>query len=371
MVGAWSDRLGRRRPFILVGYLLWALATAAYPVAGWAGSVAAGVALVIGLDALMTAFGSAANDACFSAWVTDVTSTEVRGRVEGLLQAMPVLATAIGMGLSGLLIERFGYTFFFLALGALVLVTGLAGGLLVRDSAQPAGRPDSGQPGPGVAGLLLRVFRPAEVRARRDLYLVFGAMAVVGVAVQVTVPYEVIYLNQHLGLSKATAGLLTSTVAPVLLVLAVPVGWLTDRGHGYRVLVAGTVVAAAGGVYFAQTRSLVLLVVFGTAKSVVFLLAIVLVAWHRQLLPDQARGAYQGVRLVFAVMLPMLLGPALGAWLTRAYGQTTTLDGVVATVPPPLLYRVSAGVLLAGLVPVLLLRRARRRDGLGPPGSLG
>lgn len=134
LMGAWSDRLGRRKPFIAVGYVAWALSVAAYPAAAAATSVTLAIVLVVLLHAVMTFFGSTANDAAFNAWVTDVTHMGNRGRIDGLLQVMPVLATMIGMGASGFLIDRFGYTPFFLTLGGLVLVMGLVGSALLHDS---------------------------------------------------------------------------------------------------------------------------------------------------------------------------------------------------------------------------------------------
>ena len=41
--------------------------------------------MVVVADAVMTFFGSTANDASFSAWTTDITDTTNRGRVEGLI----------------------------------------------------------------------------------------------------------------------------------------------------------------------------------------------------------------------------------------------------------------------------------------------
>ncbi|HHT14019.1 MAG TPA: MHS family MFS transporter, partial [Propionibacterium sp.] len=38
-MGAWSDRVGRRKPFIVVGYLLWGLSVAVYPAAAEARAV--------------------------------------------------------------------------------------------------------------------------------------------------------------------------------------------------------------------------------------------------------------------------------------------------------------------------------------------
>ncbi len=360
VAGAASDRIGRRKPFILVGYVLWAASTMAYPAAAWPRSVAVAVFLVIALDALMTFFGSMANDAAFNAWVTDVTVPGNRGVVEGFLAVLPVLAVVIGMGASGALIDRFGYEAFFLSLGGLVLAMGLGGGLLLREARPVPGASPQGSR-PPLRTVLAHILSPAELKARRELYLVFAAMALYGIAYQVVAPYEIIYLNATLGISKSAVGVITAMVAPVLILFSLPIGRLTDRGLGFPVAVSGYVVAALGQAAFALTDNVVLLAVFAALKNVGFLMGIVLGAWHRDLVPDDARGAYQGVRLLFAVMIPMVAGPALGSFLIRSLGTPTTLNGAAGFVPPPHIYWVSAALTLAALVPLAGLRRLRSR----------
>lgn len=350
-MGWWSDRVGRRKPFIVAGYVLWAASVAAFPAAAEVRAVTTAVALMVILDAVMTFFGSTANDAAFNAWVTDVTTERNRGTVDGVLQALPVVAVMIGMGASGLLIETFGYTTFFLVLAGVVLVMGLIGGALVREAHRDPVRPTA-QPAP-------------RDRGTPDLYLVFAAMALWGIGSQITTPYEVIYLNHTLGIDKPTVGIITAMVAPVLLLFAIPVGKLTDRGHGFTVLAVGFVLSAVGHLGFGESTTVLTLTAFAVVKSVGFLMMIVLMAWHRHLLPVGARGAFQGVRLIFMVLIPMLIGPGIGSLLIRATGEPAVVDGQAGHLPPSEIYLAGATVVLLAIVPVVLLRR--RRGGI-PPG---
>ncbi len=88
LMGALSDRLGKRKLFICGGYLLWGLSTAAFGLITPENAArlfpavpaAAGAAtLVVVMDCVMTFFGSTANDAAFNAWVTDVSATATAG----------------------------------------------------------------------------------------------------------------------------------------------------------------------------------------------------------------------------------------------------------------------------------------------------
>ena len=363
LMGAFSDRVGKRKPFIFFGYILWALSTIAYPMSGWANSVSLAVFLVIALDGVMTFFGSTANDAAFNAWVTDITVPGNRGIVEGVLNFLPVLAVMIGMGVSGILIDSFGYTPFFLTLGGLVLIMGLAGSILLREGPQLKPVPKADRA--GFIKAFSRIFSPSEIVANRELYLVFITMAVYGIGYQVTAPYEIIFLNAHLGISKSLTGIITAMVAPVLIIFALPIGKLTDRGKGFQVAFAGYIVAAIGQALFSTTSNVVLLTIFAVLKSVGFLMFIVLGAWNRDLMPKDARGVYQGVRLVFFVLLPMIIGPAIGSGLIRAFGVPTVLNGEAGFIPPPAIYWVSSVFMLASLLPVCTLYILRKKQKAG------
>ena len=102
LVGAWSDRVGRRREFIAVGYVLWGLTTAGFGLVGvdrsLPNAVAIAVISIIALDAVMSFLGSGANDAAYQAWVTDSTTSANRAKVDGVIQTLPLLGMLIVFG---------------------------------------------------------------------------------------------------------------------------------------------------------------------------------------------------------------------------------------------------------------------------------
>lgn len=355
IMGTLSDRMGKRKPFIVIGYLLWALSTMAFPMAAWAKNVQLAIFLVIFLDAVMTFLGSTANDAAFNAWVTDITDSSNRGTVEGVMLILPILAIMLGMGVSGLLIDVFGYYTFFLTLGFAVLIMGAVGAALLKESPDLA--PQSMAKNKGLIAELFLVFSPQNIRQNSSLFLVLLTMTIFMTSQQIVIPYELIYLNNYLGISKTTAGILTTIIAPVTILLALPVGKLCDKGHGLTVLVIGLIIGSTGQLLFSMSTELWMLAVTGVMKSMSFLTLIVMGAWIRNLMPANARGKFQGVRLIFFVMIPMIIGPSIGSWLIGNFGIATSLNGNQGFIPVPLIFQVSAVLSLFSLVPIYYFHR--------------
>lgn len=201
-VGALSDKLGKRKPIIVTGYLLWGLSVMAFALVNVSGlemllgpvkAVQAAAVLVIVLDCVMTFFGSSANDAAFNAWVTDVTDDGNRGRVESVLAAMPLVAMLVVFGALDGLTARGHWGLFFLIVGGLTILGGGLGRVLIQEPASL--RRAEGN----YLGNILYGLRPGVIRANPELYLSLLALAVYAASQQVYMPYLIIYIQRYLG----------------------------------------------------------------------------------------------------------------------------------------------------------------------------
>ncbi len=142
--GTLSDRLGRRKPFIVTGYILWGFATIAFGfteliyqsmlLRGLSIALTMAAFLVVASDAIMSSFGSMGNDAGFNAWTTDISNESNRGKLGGALAVMPVIATIIGTIGSGFIIEQVDYFGFFIIMGILVMSIGIFSFFFLKDA---------------------------------------------------------------------------------------------------------------------------------------------------------------------------------------------------------------------------------------------
>ena len=125
LMGALSDRVGKRKLFICGGYLLWGVSTAAFGFVTVenaaklfpAHAVAAAAMMVVVLDCVMTFFGSTANDAAFNAYITDAVSEADRGKTESVLAILPLISMLVIFGAFDGMTQRGEWRKFFAIFG--------------------------------------------------------------------------------------------------------------------------------------------------------------------------------------------------------------------------------------------------------------
>lgn len=356
LIGAASDRVGRRRVFIAGGYVLWGLTTATFgfvqPTGGAdaARSVALAVAAIILLDCVMSIFGSGANDAAFQAWVTESTTATNRGRVDGVLAIMPLMGMLVVFGALDPLTQAGQWQLFFGIVGGVTAAVGVLSWFLVREPAAVHSPPD------GYLSSLLHGLRPTTVRAQPRLYVLLAAWAVVGTSTQVFIPYLIIYIQHYLQL--ASYPLVLASVLIGAAVVSVLGGRVIDRIGKVRAILPAVAIMILGLIGVFLVRDMVPLILCGIAMMGGFMLAFAAIgASVRDATPTDRVGMVQGLRMIAAVLVPMVVGPFIGAAVISGANETYLDLGVLKQVPTPWIFAAAALVALLVLVPLRLLRR--------------
>ena len=353
LIGALSDKLGKRKIFICGGYILWGISiwsftlirmdviSALFPAAASAASI--GVSLVILMDCVMTFFGSTANDACFNAWLTDVTAEEDRGKVEGINAMMPLVSILVVFGgfMSFDLNLSESWVTIFNIIGIVVIAIGVAGIFLIDD---PKVKTEGNQ---SYFGNIFYGFRPAVVKQNRMLYFTLVALAVFNISIQVFMPYLILYYTVTLGMENYVL-----IFAPAILVAAIFTalyGKVYDKkGFGFAI-VPTLVLLMTGyvGLYFFRTTAPVfiasLLMMCGFLGTGAMLGAKV-----RTHTPENKSGMFQGLRIVAQVLIPGVIGPAIGAKVLENAATIVNDDGTTSFIP-------NANIFLVALIVALFV----------------
>lgn len=375
LIGTWSDKAGKRKWFISIGYILWGLVTAAFGVISREHTASlfhltdevqiltATVATVIVMDCLMSFIGSSGNDAAFNAWVTDVTSTKNRATVESVLALLPLIATAAVMGLAGA-VGTIGYDVFFVVLGAIVTVCGIFGLFTLKDGKIHTEVSES------YLKDLVYGFKPSVVKENKKLYLALTACCLSSTAFQVFFPYIFIYLGNVMNFSlDAVLASLTPTIiaiAAVVVVLAIALliftGKLMDKFGKDKFMVFSVVLYFLGLIATGFAKNIAVFFVCAVPALLGWaLFSIAMNASVRDFMPEGKVGVFQGIRIIFFVLIPMIVGPFIGNLVCRISSVTYTNEyGVVTSAPGSVMFWAAAVVAVFILIPVLVLRKKEK-----------
>ncbi len=359
LMGTLSDRTrsrwGRRRPFILAGYILWGLSTILFPTAAYIKETSLAVIVVVLADSVMTFFGSTANDAAFSAWTADVATSDTRGRVEGVLNLCIFLAQIVAMVAAGILIDSVGYFTFFYSLGGIVMVIGLIAGSQLKDIPIPMDPPTR-----SFLAEFGELFSTETLRQNRPLFILLINIMLTAIGMQVSFPYLIIYLNNYVGVTKTEFSIIGGAVMVGSAIMSIPFGILADKWDKRPLIAFATVVSSLGGVMLSLFSSIPLLALSGFLWQAFSMCAsIAAVAWLKDMLPEDKRGKFLGIRMIFWVAIPMVLGSQIGAMLIQGFGTPTVFNGQAGFVPHPIIFQVGSAISLLALIPLYFIRSSK------------
>ncbi|MBO4562651.1 MAG: MFS transporter [Clostridia bacterium] len=373
-IGALSDRLGKRRIFMCLGYILWGVSILAFAlvrldvisaaVGSAAGAASIAVTVVIILDCIMTFFGSSANDAAYNAWLTDMTDRTNRGRAEGINSMMPLVAILIVFGcFMGFDLDKAeSWTTIYIIIGGVVLLIGVLGFFIVDEP--PAREKDE----LGYLGTILYGFRPSVIKKNPSLYLSLAAFIVFNISIQVFMPYLIIYYEKTLGMANYVLIFAPAIIAAAALTAVY--GRFIDK-HGFMgsvfpslgMLSAGYVLLwLFPGVMKVEGAAMTVPVFIGSLLMLSGFLTGMAVfgAKIRNETPEAMAGRFQGLRIIAQVLVPGVVGPAIGAAVLKNAPTVINSDGTESFLPSNAIFiaaLIVAAVLIAALIIALAVSK--------------
>lgn len=377
IMGTFSDRLRNRKVFISIGYIVWGAVTALFgfitrdniaTIFGLTDAVQIltfTVWAVIIMDMIMTFMGSTSNDSAFNAWVTDITTTGTRPKVETAFTFIGFLAMAIVMGVGSFAqAGTVSYKVFFGGLGLLVVASGIIGLFSLKEPAHK----ESKEKNTSYWADLLYGFKPKVIKENSQLYLILSSICIFNIAFQVFFPYLFVYL-QYVVLADSANSALLSPISPALIIVAVVAIIAIVAGivilmklsnkNKFLGFIPGVILLILGLIVFSSGTSLYIILA-GLAPTLIgyLVLTIQLNASIRDFTPPEKTGLFQGIRMIFVVLLPMVVGPMIGDIACRNAGAIYTNEyGVETIVPDATMFVYSAIIAVLVFIPLLLLKK--------------
>jgi MFS family permease len=292
IMGAWSDRFGRRKPFIQVGLILMGAATLAFILA----SRFSDLLILRALQGLGVALTVPAS----MALMATVTSKETRGGSMGIYSAMRMFGFAVGPLIGGYLFDSYGFNAAFFVGAAFIVLAILAVQIWVKDM----------------------VVAPHSVEMRKtrmfDKELFSAGIIGAGIATFLMASdFSMIssletQFNDRLDMTAFGFGVAFSVMMVTRLIFQVPLGRLSDNIGRKPLIIIGLILIAPATALLGYSNNLVQL---STLRAVQGLTSAAIAAPAFAVAADLSKTGGEG-RQMSVITMGFGLGIALGPLLT-------------------------------------------------------
>lgn len=362
--GALCDRTGKRKLFICWGYVIWGFTImmfALVPMKPSADKVLPMVILVVAMDCVMSVIGSISNDASFNTWITDISSTANRARVDTVLAIMPLVALAVVFGgfdsLTNASASTDDWKRFFVILGIIPTVGGVLGLFLMRDKQGITANKENSFMSDFTYSL-----QPQVIRENKMLYICLAGNMVSAIAYQIYVNYLFNIVEGTMGIRDyiIPIGIIMVVAAVVSVIVSAAMDKYGKKHFYYPTIIAGVVgciIVWSSKFFIGKNEKLLvaILIVGGILViGVSLVMAGLFTASYRDYIPKGREGLFQGCRMVMYVLVPMIIGPLVAQAIINIANRGVADSDIVY---PMELFLGAAVVMLFCFIPAGIVRK--------------
>ena len=192
------------------------------------------------------------------------------------------------------------------------------------------------------------------------------AFAIFSMGIQTFYPYFIIYIQEGLQIKEMNFVLVMGGVLLTACIVTVIFGLFMDKIGTNKVLIPSIVITGVGALLMFFAKHVAFMVPAGILMmSGLMISQAAFGAKIRQYTPEEETGLFQGIRMMFSVLLPMVTGPFIGEWLYEltSDGTYTNEFNEIVTIPNEYIFLGAAIIIVISIVPVILILRKELKNG--------
>lgn len=382
VMGTLSEKLKNRKLFISIGYILWGVAMMLFSfvrggnIGRYFGftemsDIITTTAMLVIVFALILAFlRSTTSDAAFNSWVTDVSTPQTSAKIETAFTiigfvAIGIITYLVSSAQSG---QR-DYNEVSLLLGVMAIVLGALGFVLFENPRQLKNLKKKKKEDSISWADLFYGFKPSVIKKNVNLYLMLSSGCLFNCAFQVFYPYLFIYLasvvipenkSADISPSKVLFSIILALIVVAIVVLFLMKTYAKSKSFSFIVSVLCLI---AGLLILSSTKNIIGIII-GLAPSLIGYIIIMIQfgATVRDNIPKDKVGLFQGIRMIFLVFLPKIIGPTLGNIAAKNSDVTYMDNGSEKVLPTEAMFLYAAIVAALIFIPMLaFLKKDKER----------
>jgi len=376
--GTIVDRKGRRKYAVSIGYILWGVFTILYGctefITKGAQSTSANLMLTAGIavvaaDAIMSFFGSMGNDSGFNSWMNDHMDEGNKGQIGAALATQPIIGTIAGTVVGGMLVgSENNYMRLFVSMGGFVILCGVLALFTMKDAKDLK---------PNIDGSFWHqfasVFNFKKYFELKELVWVNFTLAAYFIAFNMYFTHLGNYMIYYLGFTPDFMGYVEGLALVLAMLCVFPATKMINAGKHVPIAYASIVFNIIGllilGLFVRPSNVNTSTIFNWTMLAGVFFIGVGYViflqtisVWAKALYPSESKGQFEGIRILFFVLIPMIVAPLISNPIIKKSGEITNDYGFTEYLPTEVLFLVAAGISVITFIPLYFAGKESKKN---------
>lgn len=377
LFGTFSDRIGKRKPFLCIGYIVWGITTFLFGITDALKGFSPlwfVFTMVVLADCIMSFFGSMGNDCAYSAWTTDLLNDENKGFIGTSIAIMPIIGTIIGTLLGGVIITSLGYHYFFAIMGGVVSLIGVLCIFTMQDEKNIKIHKEG-----SFWKQFFSSFNFKEFIANNELVLVFITLSVYFIGFNCFFSHIGNLFIYNYNFNESEFGIIEGIALMIAVIICLFFGKLLNKNIAPKLVLISIVLEVIGLVFltilsfnnffdgskiFSLTNIPLLIGMIIVGVGYILFMQVIMV-WAKELYPEDQRGKFEGIKIIFFVLIPMIFGSLISNVLIKLFGKETIMDygygEVIGKAPNHVLFIAGAIIIALSIIPLYFVNKIYKK----------
>ena len=383
IMGTLSEKLKNRKLFISIGFIVWGIVMLVFSVVkrenvantfGYsdiAETITATAIIIVSFTLVLAFLRSTTSDAAFNSWVTDVSTPESSPKIEIAFTIMGFVSTGfITFLVTNAQTGKMEYSAICVVFGVIAIALGVLGFFII-DNPKKFEEAKSTEKDSSYWADLFYGFRPSTVKKNINLYLMLSTGCLFNIAYQVFYPYLFIYISSVIipaneGLNLLSPEVIITIIIAIVVVIACVLLFMKvyadDKSASF---IASVLCLIAGLLFLASTKNLVGIIIGLTPGLIGYIIIMIQFgATVRDNIPKDKVGLFQGIRMIFLIFVPKIIGPTLGNIAAKNSDVTYMENGAEKVLPTEAMFLYAAIVAAFIFIPILAFLKKDKEKAL-------
>ena len=170
------------------------------------------------------------------------------------------------------------------------------------------------------------------------------------------------YFIYTIGYDEGTSGILQGVGLGLAILATIPATKAINNGQHMKMIVASVIFSVIGLFVIGFAGGTIALLLPGIILAGIGYVLIMqtTTAWMKNLYPEGNFGQFEGVRIIFNGMIPMVLGPSTANLIIKAFGNPVVINGNEGMAPSNVLFFVAGVLSVLTLIPTYFASKQKK-----------